>query len=44
MKSQDIIPVVASVGIIILVAIIEKQSKLVAAVTAVMPIGATLAL
>ena len=44
MKSQDILPVVASIAIIILVAIIEKQSKLIAALTAVMPIGATLAL
>ena len=34
----------ASIIVIILVAILEKQSKLVAALTATMPIGATLAL
>jgi len=44
LKIQDIIPVVASMLIILLVAIIEKQSKFAAAITAVMPIGATLAL
>ena len=44
MKIQDILPVLASIVIIILVAVIEKQSKLVAALTATMPIGATLAL
>ena len=44
MKLQDILPVLASIVIIILVAVIEKQSKFAAAITAVMPIGATLAL
>ena len=44
MKSQDILPVLASIVVIVLVAVIEKQSKLVAALTATMPIGATLAL
>lgn len=44
MKTQDILPVVLSIVVIILVAVIEKQSKLAAAVTATMPIGATLAL
>lgn len=44
MRSQDILPVLISIIIIILVAVIEKQSKLAAAVTATMPIGATLAL
>jgi hypothetical protein len=43
-KLQDILPVLASIIIIILVAVIEKQSKFAAAITAVMPIGATLAL
>jgi len=43
-KLQDILPVLASIVIIILVAVIEKQSKFAAAITAVMPIGATLAL
>jgi len=44
MKSQDIIPVVLSVVIIIVVAILEKQSKLFAALTATMPLTAPLAL
>jgi len=44
MKSQDIVPVLVSIVVIILVAVFEKQSKLVAAITATMPIGATLAL
>jgi hypothetical protein len=44
LKLQDVFPVVASIAIIILIAIIEKQSKLAAAITATMPIGATLAL
>jgi hypothetical protein len=43
-KSQDILPVLASIAIIILIAVIEKQSKFAAAITAVMPIGSTLAL
>ena len=44
MKTQDIIPVLVSIVVIILVAVFEKQSKLAAAITATMPIGATLAL
>ena len=44
MKSQDILPVVLSVIVIILVAILEKQSKLFAALIAVMPLAAPLAL
>ncbi|NOY98493.1 MAG: hypothetical protein GXP40_04695 [Chloroflexi bacterium] len=44
MKSQDIVPVVASILVIILVAILEKQSKLFAAITATMPLTAPLAL
>ena len=44
LKIQDIFPVLASMVIIILVAIIERQSRFAAAITAVMPIGATLAL
>jgi len=43
-KLQAILPVLASIVIIILVAVVEKQSKFAAAITAVMPIGATLAL
>jgi uncharacterized membrane protein (GlpM family) len=44
MKTQDILPVVFSIIVIILVAILEKQSKLVAAIVAVMPLAAPLAL
>lgn len=44
MKSQDIVPVVLSVVVIILVAILEKQSKLFAALAATMPLGIPLAL
>ena len=44
MKSQDIFPVVISIGVIILVAVLEKQSKQVAAITATMPLTAPLVL
>lgn len=44
MKIQDILPVLLSIVVIILVAVLEKQSKLAAAITATMPIGASLAL
>lgn len=44
MKTQDILPVVLSIVVIILVAVLEKQSKFAAAITATMPIGATLAI
>jgi uncharacterized membrane protein (GlpM family) len=44
MKSQDILPVVLSVIVIIIVAILEKQSKVIAAITATMPLTAALAL
>jgi len=44
MKSQDVVPVILSVVVIILVAILEKQSKLFAAITATMPLGVPLAL
>jgi hypothetical protein len=44
MKWQDVFPVAISVVVIILVAVIEKQSKLIAAVTATMPLGIPLAL
>jgi hypothetical protein len=43
-KAQDIIPVVLSIVVIILVAILEKQSKLFAAITATMPLAIPLAL
>jgi len=44
MKSQDIIPVLLSIVVIILVAVFEKQSKLFAALIATMPLSAPLAL
>ena len=44
MKSQDVLPVLMSIAVIILVADVEKQSKLVAAITATMPLTAPLAL
>lgn len=44
MKYQDYIPVLVSVLIIVSVALLEKQSKLVAAMTATMPIKVPLAL
>lgn len=39
MKTQDWLPVVASILVIILVAVLEKHSRLIAAITATMPIG-----
>lgn len=44
MKWQDSIPVILSIIIIILVAVLEKQSKLVAAITATMPLSVVLGL
>lgn len=44
MRSQDVIPVLLSIAVIILVAVLEKQSKLFAALTATMPLTAPLAL
>jgi hypothetical protein len=44
MKWHEIIPVIISVAVIILVAVLEKQSKLIAAVTATMPVTIPLAL
>lgn len=44
MKWHEVLPVVVSVAVIILVAVLEKQSKLVAAVTATMPLTMPLAL
>jgi hypothetical protein len=44
LKTQDILPVLLSIVVIILVAALEKQSKFAAAITATMPIGATLAI
>jgi hypothetical protein len=39
MKSQDIVPVLLSIIVIVLVAVFEKQSKLFAALTATMPLA-----
>jgi hypothetical protein len=44
MKTQDFLPVLISILVIILVAVIQKQSKLIAAVTATMPVTIPLAL
>lgn len=44
MKTQDILPVLLSILVIILVAVIEKQSKLFAALAATMPLATPLAL
>jgi hypothetical protein len=44
MKLQDVLPVILSIIVIILVAVLEKQSKLFAAISATMPLAAPLAL
>jgi hypothetical protein len=44
MKLQNLLPVILSIIVIILVAVLEKQSKLFAAITATMPLAAPLAL
>jgi uncharacterized membrane protein (GlpM family) len=44
MKWQDSFPVIVSILVILLVAILERHSKLAAAVTATMPLSAPLAL
>ncbi len=44
MNIQDYLPVILSIFIIIAVAVLQRQSKLVAAVTATMPIKVPLAL
>jgi uncharacterized membrane protein (GlpM family) len=44
MKTQDILPVIISIIVIITIALVEKQSKTIAALTAVMPSTAPLAL
>ncbi len=43
MKVQNVLPVVVSVGVIILVAILQRHSKLIAAITATMPLTVVLA-
>lgn len=44
MKLQDVVPVLLSILVIVLVAVLEKQSKLFAALTATMPLTTPLAL
>ncbi len=44
MKIQEILPVCVSITVLILVAVIQKQSKLAAAVTATMPVTIPLTL
>ena len=44
MKSQNVLPLLVSIMVIILVAVLERHSKLVAAITATMPLSAPLAL
>ena len=44
MKMQNILPVVVSILLIIAIAVIEKQSKTIAGITAAMPVGAALGL
>jgi hypothetical protein len=44
MKWHEILPVVISITVIILVAVVEKQSKMIAAITATMPLTIPLAL
>ena len=44
MKWHEIFPVVISIIVIILVAVVEKQSKMIAAITATMPLTVALAL
>ena len=43
MRWQDILPVLLSIIVIIAVAVLEKQSKFIAAITATMPLTAALA-
>ena len=44
MKWQDVVPVLISIVVIILVAVLQKQSKLAAAILSTMPLTAPLAL
>jgi hypothetical protein len=44
MKWQDMVPVLISIVVIILVAVLQKQSKLAAAILSTMPLTAPLAL
>jgi hypothetical protein len=42
LKTKEFLPVLFSIGVIILIAILQRQSKFVAAVTATMPINTAL--
>jgi hypothetical protein len=44
MKSQTVLPVILSILIILLVAVLERHSRWIAAITATMPLAAPLAL
>jgi uncharacterized membrane protein (GlpM family) len=44
MKWQDVFPVLVSIAVIICVAVLERQSRILAALTATMPLSAPLAL
>ena len=44
MKMEDLIPVLVSITVIILIAVIEKHSRFFAAITATMPLTAALGL
>jgi hypothetical protein len=44
MKIQESLPVLVSITVIIVVALVQRQSKLIAAVTATMPLNIVLAL
>jgi len=44
LRAQEVLPVVFSIAVIILVAVVRKHSKRVAAITALIPLGATWAL
>ena len=44
MKIQEILPVLVSIMVIVVVALVQRQSKLIAAITATMPLNIVLAL
>jgi hypothetical protein len=44
MKTQDVLPVLVSVLVLVLIAVVERQSKAIAAITATMPVNIALAL
>ena len=44
MKTQDVLPVLLSILVLVLIAVVQRQSKSIAAITATMPVNITLAL